>query len=161
MLKSIKTRAFEALTSKTGNVLPPVRWSKRLALYINDNVGRPLASDADLAERDELERIIAQKRAAKAAGDEVVVERVAAPVIVFHTDKTKTTLHKLTDILDARDIPYELRSLEGDKAGLSAHERDGGGHGLPCVYIAGDPIGGREQVANMDQRGELMKKVYA
>lgn len=160
MLKSIRTRAFGVLTSKRGNVLPPVRWSKRLALYVNDNVGRPLASEGDLAERAELERIIAEKKAAKAAGEQVAVEREPAPVVVFHTDKTRTTLHKLTDILDARDIPYELRNLEGDTAGLSAHERDGGGYGLPCVYIAGEPVGGREQVANMDNRGDLVKKVY-
>ena len=161
MPESIRTRAYGALTSNTGNLLPPVRWTKRVALYINDNVGRPLATVAELDERRELERIIAENKAAKAeVGDGPSTAREAAPVVVFHTDKGKTDLHKLTDILDARDIPYELRNVEGDKAAQSAIARDSRGYGLPCVFIAGEAIGGREQLANLDSSGALNKKVW-
>jgi glutaredoxin-related protein len=38
--------------------------------------------------------------------------------------------------------------------------RDSNGHRLPVVFIAGEVIGGRAELMNLQNSGELKKKVF-
>lgn len=126
---------------------------------INDDVGRPLAPLDELADRrafaaGEMGAVVTAPATGRASG------REAAPVIVYHLDKHKGDLSKLTDILDSGEIPYRVMNLEGDPATIEAVRRDSGGRKLPMVFVAGECIGAREELNAMDKSGELVKKVW-
>jgi glutaredoxin len=87
-------------------------------------------------------------------------KREAAPVVVYHLDKHRRDLGRFTEVLDASDIPYRVISLEGDAATTEAVRRDAGGRKLPLVFIAGDCVGGREELNAMDRSGELKRRVW-
>ena len=86
--------------------------------------------------------------------------RAAAPVIVYHLEKHRRDIGRLTQPLDAHDIPYRVMNLEEDVATQTAVRRDGGGRKMPLVFIAGKCVGGREELAALDARGELLPLVF-
>lgn len=160
LLRRLRTSAYGALTSPTGNRLLPFRVAKSALLYANDVVGRPLASEDELCERDDFAWQLARRRQGGADLSGQGTAREAAPVVVFHLDKHKSELQKITQILDDREIPYQVRNIEGDPAAITAVKRDGKGFGLPVVFIAGAAVGRAEQLVNLDRRGELAALVF-
>ena len=126
---------------------------------INDDIGRPLAPLDELADRrafaaGEMGTVVATAATGRASG------REPAPVIVYHLDKHRSDLSKLTDILDGADVPYRVMNLEGDPATIEAVRRDADGRKLPMVFVAGECIGAREELNALDRSGELVKKVW-
>ena len=129
----------------------------------NDALGRPLADEAELEERRDFEARTAKsdsgaaaapaKPAATPAGD-------AAPVIVYYMEKQKRDVSKLTDILDANGIKYTVTNIQEDPAAQYAVKRDSKGLRLPVVFVAGDCVGGREQLINAASSGDLKKRVF-
>src|SRR5215471_18082152 len=129
-----------------------------LARKANEALGRPLADEAELEDRHAFEaRAQARPPAAPA---QVPVQRDAAPVVVYHMDKTRRDVPRLTEILDGAGIPYKVMNLEGDPAAQAAVRRDSKGFRLPVVFIAGEVIGGRSELANLSASGELGKRVF-
>jgi glutaredoxin-related protein len=51
-------------------------------------------------------------------------------------------------------------NIQDDPAAQSAVRRDSKGFRLPVVFIAGEVIGGRAELANLSASGELKKKVF-
>jgi glutaredoxin-related protein len=145
--------ALNKLPGKLGDV----------ARKANDALGRPLADEAELEDRREFEArqtknggatVAPAAAAAKAATGE------AAPVIVYYMEKQKRDVSKLTDILDANGIKYTVTNIQEDPAAQYAVKRDSKGLRLPVVFVAGDCVGGREQLVNAASSGELKKKVF-
>lgn len=122
---------------------------------LNDALGRPLAPREELADRRAFDAGYASAPVATAAA-----KQEAAPVIVYHLDKHRRDLPRFTQVLDAAEIPYKLVNLEGDEMMLSQTRRDSNGRKLPLVFIAGDCVGGREELTAMDRSGELRKRVW-
>jgi glutaredoxin len=126
---------------------------------LNDALGRPLAPKDELEDR----RVFAagyKEEVVVVPGTGAGTGTDAAPVIVYHLDKHRRDLPRFTQVLDAAEIPYKVVNLEGDEAALAAVRRDSGGKKLPLVFIAGDCIGGREEMTAMDRSGELKKRVW-
>jgi len=130
-----------------------------LARKANDALGRPLADEAELADRRAFE--------ARAAAAPVVVAKPpsppkheAAPVVVYHMDKSRRDSLKLTEILDGAGIPYKVVNIQEDPAAQMSVQRDSKGHRLPLVFIAGEIVGGRSELTNLAGSGELRKKVF-
>ncbi|MEP6864810.1 MAG: glutaredoxin [Deltaproteobacteria bacterium] len=151
MFDSIRARAHAALERVPGKVGDVVRKA-------NDALGRPLADEHELADRKSFETNAAApaeaaKPAPPAAGD-------AAPVIVYHMDKTRRDAQKVTDILDANGVKYKVTNIQEDPAAQYAVRRDSNGVRLPVVFIAGECLGGREELVNAASSGELKKKVF-
>lgn len=144
--------ALERLPGKAGE----------LARRANEALGRPLADEAELAERRAFEargghrQAQAQPQAQKPAS---AAAREPAPVIVYHMDKTRRDALKLTEILDGAGIPYRVSNLQEDPAAQMAVRRDSKGFRLPVVFIAGEPVGGRAELLNLQASGELKKRV--
>jgi glutaredoxin len=167
MIDRLRSRAYQALTSPAGDRLAAIRAVKEAARKANDLVGRPLAPADELFDRREFER----RYGAGGRPDERPSEapsparaesaREAAPVVVYHAAKHRAPLRKITEILDARAIPYQVLDIEDDPAAQAAVKRDGKGWGLPIVFVAGVAVGGVIQVANLDANGELAKLVWA
>jgi glutaredoxin-related protein len=149
---SIRARAHAALERVPGKVGEAVRKA-------NDALGRPLADEHELADRKSFEAKAATPgEAAKPAPAAAAGE--AAPVIVYHMDKTRRDALKVTDILDANGIKYKVTNIQEDPAAQYAVKRDSNGVRLPVVFIAGECLGGREELVNAASSGELKKKVF-
>jgi hypothetical protein len=86
--------------------------------------------------------------------------REVAPVIVYHMDKTRRDALKLVELLEGAGIPHKVSNIQEDPAAQMAVRRDSKGYRLPVVFIAGEPIGGRSELVNMQTSGELKKKVF-
>jgi glutaredoxin-related protein len=130
-----------------------------LARKANDALGRPLADEHELADRHSFEaKAGAPAEPAKPAPAPAAGE--AAPVIVYHMDKTRRDAQKLTDILDANGIAYKVTNIQEDPAAQYAVKRDSNGVRFPVVFIAGECLGGREELVNAASTGDLKKKVF-
>jgi glutaredoxin len=149
-LDGVRARAHDAIRKLPGK-------PGELARKANEVLGRPLADAAELADR----------RAFDARGDvhtpvtaSSTSAREAAPVIVYHMDKTRRDALKLVELLDGAGIPHEVSNIQEDAAAQAAVRRDSKGFRLPVVFVAGDPIGGRTELVNLIASGELKKRVF-
>lgn len=159
-LDGARARARAALNRLPGK-------AGELARRANEALGRPLADEAELAERREFEargaagQGAAQARPAAAAVPAApAAAREPAPVIVYHMDKSRRDALKLTEILDGAGVPYRISNIQEDPAAQMAVRRDSKGFRLPVVFIAGEPVGGRSELLNLAASGELKKKVF-
>lgn len=137
--------AIELLPGKAGE----------LARRANEALGRPFADQDELADRRSF-----ATRAPATAAPKSSAKQDLAPVIVYYMDKTRRDATKLTDMLDAEKIPYQLTNIQEDAAAQMAVRRDSKGYRLPLLFIAGDAIGGRAELSNLITTGELKKRVF-
>lgn len=151
----IRARAHAVLERVPGAVGDTLRKT-------NEALGRPLADEAELADRRAWRaRMKAPAAAASAAPTSTASpQREAAPVIVYYMDKQRRDVAKLTEILDANGIPYTATNIQEDPAAQFAVRRDSKGMRLPVVFIAGDCIGGRTELLHAASSGELKKRVF-
>jgi glutaredoxin-related protein len=149
LLRAEAHRAIDKLPGKAGE----------LARKANTALGRPLADAAELADRRAFESRTTTGGATPAptpAG----AAREAAPVIVYHMDKTRRDATRLTEVLEGAGIPYKVMNIQDDPAAQSAVRRDSKGFRLPVVFIAGEVVGGRAELTNLAASGALKKKVF-
>jgi glutaredoxin-related protein len=151
-IERARARAHATMTRLPGK-------AGELARKANEVLGRPLADEAELADRRAFEDRTAAP-AATAAAAKPQAQRDAAPVVVYHMDKTRRDAVKLTEILDGAGIPYKVMNIQEDPAAQMAVRRDSKGFRLPVVFIAGEAIGGRSELTNLATSGELRKKVF-
>jgi hypothetical protein len=145
-LDSIRDRGYKLLGAR--------------AKKLNDALGRPLAPKDELADRRAFEAGYEVPKPGTGTGTGTGTGKLAAPVIVYHLDKHRRDIPRFTQVLDGAEIPYKVMNLEGDEATIAAVRRDSGGRKLPLVFIAGDCVGGREELNAMDRSGELKKRVW-
>ncbi|MEJ7597522.1 MAG: glutaredoxin domain-containing protein [Kofleriaceae bacterium] len=146
-----RAKAHSAITKLPGK-------AGELATKANEALGRPLADEDELADRKafgstERGGATVTTASAKPRGE-------AAPVIVYHMDKTRRDATRLTELLDGAGIPYQLSNIQEDPAAQMAVRRDSKGFRLPVVFIAGEPVGGRAELTNLQTSGALAKKVW-
>jgi glutaredoxin-related protein len=148
-----------------GNKLPPLRWTRSALRFANDLLGRPICS------QEELDRRQADLTAAEAALSEeqsvpekrqsaTAPKRDAAPVVMYITDQDMRTRKKLEDILKGRDIPFLVNDVTDDESSRSWALTQAKATEFPLVFVAGEPLGGLDEVMQLDVRGELVKKVF-
>ncbi|HEX7839740.1 MAG TPA: glutaredoxin domain-containing protein [Kofleriaceae bacterium] len=140
-------RAIDKLPGKLGDV----------ARRANTALGRPLADATELADRRAFE---ARATAPATSAAAPRAAREAAPVIVYHMDKTRRDAARLTEVLDGAGIPYKVMNLQEDPAAQAAIRRDSKGFRLPVVFIAGEAIGGRAELTTLAASGDLSRKVF-
>jgi len=152
LLDHVRARAHAALEKLPGRVGDRLRG-------VNDKLGRPLA-DAD--ELDDRRAFDARgKSPSPSPSPTASAKREQAPVIVYYMDKQKRDVGKLTDILDANGVTYTVTNIQEDPAAQYAVRRDSHGVRLPVVFVAGDCVGGRQELVNAASSGELKKKVFS
>lgn len=151
-LDKARTRAHAVVSALPGR-------AGELARKANEALGRPLADEAELADRRAFDAMVPEAPAA-AKQTKPTAGREPAPVVVYHTDKTRRDAATLTQLLDGAGIPYKVMNLEDDPATQAAVRRDSKGHRLPVVFIAGEVVGGRTELTNLSATGGLTKKVF-
>ncbi len=148
-LDGVRARAHATLTKLPGK-------AGDLARKANEVLGRPLADQAELADRRAFEARGSVNTPVTATGPSTE----AAPVIVYHMDKTRRDALKLVELLDSAGIPHQVSNIQEDPAAQAAVRRDSKGFRLPVVFVAGEPVGGRTELTNLIASGELKKKVF-
>jgi len=151
-IERARAQAHAAMTKLPGK-------AGELARKANEALGRPLADEAELADRRAFELRSTQPAAAPVAA-KPAPDREAAPVVVYHMDKTRRDAAVLIQLLDGAGIPHKVVNIQEDPAAQMSVRRDSKGFRLPLVFVAGEPIGGRTELTNMIATGELTKKVF-
>lgn len=150
----IRARAHSALERAPGTLGKKLRG-------LNDALGRPLADEKELEDRRAYRsHAHGAPTAASAPEPKRAGAPEVAPVIVYHMDKQRRDVPKLTDVLDSNGIPYKVMNIQEDPAAQAAVRRDSKGQRLPVVFIAGECVGGRTELINLASDGELKKRVF-
>jgi glutaredoxin-related protein len=155
-LDRARVRAHATLTRQPGK-------AGELARKANEALGRPLADEVELADRRAFEAHTTASAAPTPSAPAPAMpaaQREAAPVVVYHMDKTRRDALKLTEILEGAGIPYKVMNIQEDPAAQAAVRRDSKGFRLPVVFIAGEVVGGRSEITNLAGSGELVRKVF-
>lgn len=137
--------AFEKLRDRAFRLVEKSATARKL----NDALGRPLATEAELADR----RAFAEGYQKPQQEATLAPQREPAPVVVFTMDKQKRDADRLGQILDDAEVKYTVRSLENDPAAQAAVRRDSKGFRLPVVFVAGEVVGGRAELTNLGRAG--------
>ena len=151
------------LASERGDRLPPLRWMRHALSFCNDLTGRPLCSEEELARREAERAAIAAEVAAGRNGKGAApapARREPAPVVLYITDQDQRTKKKIEEIFKGRDIPYTVNDVTDDEASRSWALTQAKASEFPLVFIAGEPVGGLDDLMQLDVRGELAKKVF-
>lgn len=64
-------------------------------------------------------------------------------------------------LLDKRGIPFQEINVSGDAAQRAWLVKTTGRRTVPQIFIDGDPIGGSDELYEMDRSGELARRVSA
>ncbi len=134
-----------------------------VARSVNDALGRPLASEEELADRARFAQRYQGAAApppAAAAPATAASAGEPAPVVVYTLaeGKRRSELPKIQQLLDDAGVPYRVMAMDDDPAAQAAVRRDANMK-PPVVFIAGDPVGGREALVNLGRDG-LRKRVF-
>lgn len=151
-LDGIRARAHGAITRLPGK-------AGDLARKANEVLGRPLADEVELADRRAFDAR-GEVHTPVTATTTTHTPQAAAPVVVYHMDKTRRDAQKLVELLEIAGIPHQVSNIQEDPAAQAAVRRDSKGFRLPLVFVAGEPIGGRTELTNLIASGELKKKVF-
>jgi glutaredoxin 3 len=63
-------------------------------------------------------------------------------------------------LLSKRGIAYEEINVSNDTEKRDWLVKATGRKTVPQIFIAGEPIGGSDELAEMDRKGELLKRVF-
>ncbi len=78
------------------------------------------------------------------------------PPIVIYTKATCPYCHAAKDLLRRKGASFEEISVDGDRAAQAAMAAKAGGRStVPQIFIAGQPIGGCDDLHELDSAGRL------
>ncbi|HEY6477874.1 MAG TPA: hypothetical protein VI456_14960 [Polyangia bacterium] len=129
---------------------PLVRRLRDVVSTVNDLLGKPLrAEDGDDA-------------SATGGGPVIVtpVVREQAPVIVYFDGKDQRTKTKIEELLNAREVKFNILDVTNDEAERSWVVTAAKSEEFPIVVIAGTPVGGFHELMQLDVTGDLKKRVF-
>jgi glutaredoxin len=128
---------------------PLVRRVREVANTVNDLLGKPIRAQDATEDHSP-------------GGGAVVTPpvREQAPVILYFDGKDHRTKTKVEELLKARDIKFSLLDVGNDEAErswvITAAKREE----FPIVVIAGTPVGGFEELTQLDVQGDLKRRVF-
>jgi glutaredoxin len=132
---------------------PWVRRAREVVSTVNDLLGKPLRAP-------ELVEVHSPDGSAAVTAGAARPTREQAPVILYFDGKDHRTKTKVEELLRAREIAFRLLDVANDEAErswvITAAKRDE----FPIVVIAGTPVGGLEELTQLDVQGELGRRVF-
>jgi glutaredoxin len=145
----LRALAVQSLTGSESDA-PWVRRVREVASTVNDLLGKPLRA------RDTTDA------PAGATSPFVVTPAVReqAPVILYFDGKDQRTKTKVEELLAARDIKFRLLDVTNDEAERSWVVTAAKREEFPIVVIAGTPVGGFDELTQLDVQGGLKKLVF-
>ena len=136
---------------ETGNEGPVLKRVREVANTVNDLLGKPIHGADD--ERGNVETVTSAAPAAAAP--------LLAPVVVYFDGKDHRTKTKIEELLRGRDIVFTILDVANDEAERSWVVTAAKSEEFPIVVIAGTPVGGLQELTQLDVQGELKRRVFA
>jgi glutaredoxin len=136
---------------ETGNEGPVLKRVREVANTVNDLLGKPI-------------------HGAESGGDTVAAApapapaaplQMQAPVVVYFDGKDHRTKTKIEELLRGRDIVFTVLDVGNDEAERSWVVTAAKSEEFPIVVIAGTPVGGLQELTQLDVQGELKRRVFA
>jgi glutaredoxin len=134
---------------ETGNEGPLLKRVREVANTVNDLLGKPIHG----AESG-VETVAAAAPATPAAP-------LQAPVVLYFDGKDHRTKTKIEELLRGRDIVFKTLDVTNDEAERSWVVTAAKSEEFPIVVIAGTPVGGLQELVQLDVQGELKRRVFA
>jgi len=132
---------------ETGNEGPVLKRVREVANTVNDLLGKPIHG----AERG------AETVASAAPAPSAPLQ---APVVVYFDGKDHRTKTKIEELLRGRDIVFTVLDVGNDEAERSWVVTAAKSEEFPIVVIAGTPVGGLQELTQLDVQGELKRRVF-
>jgi glutaredoxin len=133
---------------ETGNEGPVLKRVREVANTVNDLLGKPLHGADSRADT-----VVTAAANATAAP-------LQAPVVVYFDGKDHRTKTKIEELLRGRDIVFKTLDVANDEAERSWVVTAAKSEEFPIVVIAGTPVGGFEQLTQLDVQGDLKRLVF-
>jgi glutaredoxin len=134
---------------ETGNEGPVLKRVREVANTVNDLLGKPIHG------ADEGGGLTVVPAAATPAAP------LQAPVVVYFDGKDHRTKTKIEELLRGRDIKFTVLDVGNDEAERSWVVTAAKSEEFPIVVIAGTPVGGFQELTQLDVQGELKRRVFA
>ena len=144
----VRTFIGEALASDRYDGLRPLRTARAALGTVNDLVGRPFCTEAELAAQRGVDAPTAPQA------------REAAPVVVYFDGKDHRTKKKVEELLEGRGIGFRVLDVSEDEATRSFATTAAKAAEFPLVFIAGAAVGGLHELMQLDVNGELKRRVF-
>lgn len=117
------------------------------------------AVDARLVKKPSAPVAPVAKPVAKAAPPAPAPTEVA-PVMLYMDWNSRPDLKRITDVLRSAGIEWKELDVTEDESTRAWVKAESGLDDLPVLFIAGEMIGGVQEVVQADAIGELKKKVF-
>ncbi|MCC7000300.1 MAG: glutaredoxin [Deltaproteobacteria bacterium] len=98
--------------------------------------------------------------AAVSAAASAAAGREAAPVMLYMDWNSRHDLKRITEVLISAGIKWQELDVTEDESTRAWVKANGGVEDLPVLFVAGEAIGGYQEVAQADVTGELGRKVF-
>ncbi len=134
---------------ETGNEGPVLKRVREVANTVNDLLGKPIHGGDDAGE------------AVTSAAPAPAAAPLQAPVVVYFDGKDHRTKTKIEELLRGRDIVFTVLDVANDEAERSWVVTAAKSEEFPIVVIAGTPVGGFQELTQLDVQGELKRLVFA
>jgi glutaredoxin len=131
---------------ETGNEGPLVRRVREVANTVNDLLGKPIHGS------DEAPVVVTAAAPSPAS--------LQAPVVVYFDGKDHRTKAKIEELLRGRDIVFNVLDVANDEAERSWVVTAAKSEEFPIVVIAGTPVGGFQELTQLDVQGDLKRLVF-
>jgi glutaredoxin len=160
MIDTLRSTLHQVIASPS----PPaekavVRVPKMLVRRLNRFLGSPICSAEELATR----RAARAKLAGLGTAVQSKLRREPAPVVVYHEkDRNQRLLERVEELLRAREIAFRTLDVTGDEATMAFIMREAKCEedDLPIIYVAGQPVGGYNDLVEWDVAGRLKTAVF-
>ncbi len=86
--------------------------------------------------------------------------REAAPVMLYMDWNSRHDLKRITEVLISAGIKWQELDVTEDESTRAWVKANGGVEDLPVLFVAGEAIGGYQEVAQADVTGDLKRKVF-
>ena len=136
---------------ETGNEGPVLKRVREVANTVNDLLGKPIHGE----DSSGAETVVAAPAPAAAP------LQMQAPVVVYFDGKDHRTKTKIEELLRGRDIVFTVLDVANDEAERSWVVTAAKSEEFPIVVIAGTPVGGLQELTQLDVQGELKRRVFA
>jgi glutaredoxin-related protein len=81
--------------------------------------------------------------------------------MVYKDWNSRHDLKRITDVLLGAGLKWQELDVTDDEATRAWVKSTSGVEDLPAVYIAGDPVGGFQELVQLDVSGELKRRAFA
>jgi len=161
MKNRLRALVYEKLVVADGRKMHPVaRHLRNAASIVNELLPDGIRIDARGAAAAAPEPRPAAANGHGATAAAAPARPAQAPVFVYFDGRDHRTKAKIEELLNGQKIAFKVLDVTDDEAEKSWVTTTARMNELPIVVIAGTPIGGLEELTQLNLSGELQRRVF-